>query len=149
MEYEYTAKTDQFAVFSEIYYPMEKGWSMTIDGQPATFTKVNYVLRGAKLPAGNHKIVMTFAPKSYYTGETISRIASILTLLAFFGGLFWYYRKHKFEDADRLPVSEVLSAVSNKPSASTKKNVEVTINKTEVPKPVTPAPTVSKKLKKK
>ncbi len=145
MEYEYTAKTDQFAVFSEIYYPMEKGWSISIDGTPTTFTKVDYVLRGAKVPAGTHKIVMTFAPKSYYTGETISFIASALTLLAFFGGLFLYYRKNKFENADRLP-TEQLSNVSRQSSSTPKKIVEV---KTEMPAVKKPEPTVAKKLKNK
>ena len=53
--YSYTAATDQVAVFSDMYYPPSKGWEMYIDGQRAPdFFKVNYTLRGAKLPAGKH-----------------------------------------------------------------------------------------------
>ena len=144
MEYAYSAKADQFAVFSEIYYPQAKGWNITIDGQPTTFTKVNYVLRGAKLPAGTHKVVMSFAPKSYYTGETISYIASALTLLAFFGGLFWYYRKNKLEDADRLELADSYQSSAISPQKIVKADAIV-----EVPKTTKPVPTVPKKLKKK
>ena len=144
MEYAYSAKADQFAVFSEIYYPQAKGWNITIDGQLTTFTKVNYVLRGAKLPAGTHKLVMSFAPKSYYAGETISYIASALTLLAFFGGLFWYYRKNKFEDADRLELADSYQSSAISPQKIVKADAIV-----EVPKTTKPVPTVPKKLKKK
>ena len=51
---------DRVAVFSEIYYP--EGWHMTIDGQEAPIGRVNYVLRAAVLPAGEHTVQMTFLP---------------------------------------------------------------------------------------
>ena len=51
---------DRVAVFSEIYYP--EGWHMTIDGKEAPIGRVNYVLRAAVLPAGEHTIQMTFMP---------------------------------------------------------------------------------------
>jgi hypothetical protein len=102
IEYESSAKSDQFAVFSEIYYPMEKGWNFTIDGQPAQFVKTNYILRGAKIPAGKHKIVMEFKPKSYYMGETYSMIASGGLLILLLGGLFIYFRKNELPEANNL-----------------------------------------------
>src|SRR5574343_1792855 len=40
IEYESKSSTDQFAVFSEIYYPL--GWVATIDGKEAPIVKVNY-----------------------------------------------------------------------------------------------------------
>jgi hypothetical protein len=103
LEYESSAKLDQLAVFSEIYYPMKKGWQMTIDGQPAQFAKANYILRAAKIPAGTHKIVMAFHPQSYYTGETLSMIASGLLLLGFAGILYLYFRKNGLPPVDLLP----------------------------------------------
>ena len=46
MVYSYNAKTDQLALFSEVYYPPAKGWELYIDGQPAAdFTKANFILR--------------------------------------------------------------------------------------------------------
>jgi hypothetical protein len=103
IDYESDAKTEQLAVFSEVYYPAEKGWNMTIDGQPATFGKANYCVRAAKIPAGNHKIAFEFHPKSYYTGETISMIASSLLLILLFGGVFLYFRNNGFPNAATVP----------------------------------------------
>ena len=136
LEYESTAKTDQVAVFSEIYYPMEKGWNMTIDGQAAKFVKANYVLRAAKIPAGNHKIVMAFHPKSYYAGETYSMIASALLLLGFAGGLFFYFRKNGLPETNLLPEqtpvekAERTATPSVKtPSATIKEKAKPTLRK--------------------
>lgn len=104
MEYEYSAKTDQLAVFSEMYYPPAKGWKCYLNGQPTgDFIKADYLLRAIRLPAGqNMKLEMRFEPRSFYLGETVSSGASILVLLLFFGGLFFWYRKNPFGDPNRL-----------------------------------------------
>ena len=133
IDYESSAKTAQLAVFSEVYYPAEKGWNITIDGQPAKFAKANYCVRAATIPAGNHKIVFEFHPKSYYTGETISLIASALLLLLFAGGLFLHFKQNGLADAasvpDQLeiekPAPKVRAAVAEKdPSVSKPKLTE-------------------------
>ncbi|MBL7827739.1 MAG: hypothetical protein JNJ57_14000 [Saprospiraceae bacterium] len=93
LEYEYSAKTEQLAMFSEIYYPPSKGWKVYLNGQPAPdFTKANYVLRAMRLPAGQkQKLEMRFEPQSFYTGEKISFAASALTLiLCIIAFYFWY-----------------------------------------------------------
>ena len=104
LQYEYSAKTDQFALFSEMYYPPEKGWKTYIDGQPAAdIFKANYLIRGMRLPAGqNRKLEMRFEPKCYYQGENIARVASGLALLLFFGGLFLLFRQGGVAQAERL-----------------------------------------------
>ena len=79
ISYSFTSKTNQFAVFSEIYY--DKGWNAFIDGNPAPYCKVDYVLRGMAVPAGNHKIEFRFEPKSYIMGNRLSVWASVLTYL--------------------------------------------------------------------
>lgn len=76
MTYEYSAANDVIAVFSEIWY--DKGWNAYVDGEKIPYFRANYVLRAAQLPGGNHKLEFKFEPKSYYTGETISLISSIL-----------------------------------------------------------------------
>lgn len=72
------------AVFSEIYYP--KGWTASIDGEETSILRANYVLRALEIPQGNHKIVFEFKPSSYFVGNTVMLISSILVLLVFVGG---------------------------------------------------------------
>ena len=40
------------------------------------------LLRCVKMPAGEHTLVMAFAPPSYATGRTLSLICSLLLLLS-------------------------------------------------------------------
>jgi hypothetical protein len=74
--YQFSAATNQFAVFSEIYYP--RGWDAYIDGNKAEYVKVNYVLRGMAIPAGKHTIEFRFEPSSYKTGNLLMAIGSLL-----------------------------------------------------------------------
>lgn len=80
MTYEYSSGKDALAVFSEIYY--KHGWNAYVDGQQVPYFRANYLLRAAQLPGGNHKLEFKFEPASYYTGEIISLIASIILVLA-------------------------------------------------------------------
>jgi len=116
MEYVYSANSDQLAVFSEIYYPSDKGWNLYVDGEKQPpIVRANYVLRAAKLPAGqNRKLEMVFEPSSYYTGETISLITSLLVLLGFLGGLFWYFKNNELPNPDTLPEEELKTVVKKK-----------------------------------
>ena len=77
--YKSSAKTNQFAVFSEIYY--DKGWDAFIDGQKADYLRVDYVLRGMSIPAGDHTIEFRFEPKSYITGNRIAVLGSVFIYL--------------------------------------------------------------------
>jgi hypothetical protein len=58
--------------------------------------RADWTLRAAALPAGEHDLVMRFAPASYRTGATISRASSITLILLLFlsiAGLFLPARK--------------------------------------------------------
>jgi hypothetical protein len=79
ISYRFKSKTNQFAVFSEVYY--DKGWNAFIDGKPAEYCKVDYVLRGMAVTAGDHTIEFRFEPNSYVTGNRLSIWASIITYL--------------------------------------------------------------------
>jgi uncharacterized membrane protein YfhO len=81
-EITYKAKTNakQLAVFSEIYY--KDGWKATIDDKEAPIVKVNYVLRGLVVPAGDHTIKFEFKPASITSARQIAGIASILLWLS-------------------------------------------------------------------
>ena len=79
IKYEFNAATNQFAVFSEIYYP--SGWEAYIDRKKTPYCKTNYALRGLAIPAGKHSIEFIFDPASVRVGEGISRYAYIISIL--------------------------------------------------------------------
>jgi len=93
LQYESTCSAEQFAVFSEIYY--DKGWNAYVDGKQLPYIRVNYVLRGMRIPAGNHKIEFKFEPTVYITGEKISLASSAILILLFAGVLFLEIKKSK------------------------------------------------------
>ena len=74
----YLAKVnhDRVAVFSEIYYPY--GWHLYVDGKETPIGRVNYVLRAAVIPAGEHTLVMEFRPASMKWDKFCAIFAIIL-----------------------------------------------------------------------
>jgi Bacterial membrane protein YfhO len=83
ISYNFKSNTNQFAVFSEVYY--DKGWNAFIDGKPAPYCRVDYVLRGMSVPAGHHTIEFRFEPQSYIMGNRISIWAVLITYLLLIG----------------------------------------------------------------
>ena len=86
-----------FVVFSEIYYP--HGWQAYIDGQPANISNVDYVLRGMKVPSGEHIIEFKFDPEVVHTGSTIALASSILVCVLIVLGLVFGIRQRANERA--------------------------------------------------
>ena len=89
----YTTRTtgERLAVFSEIYYPA--GWKSYIDGEESQYFRTNWVLRGMIIPGGEHEVKFVFKPASYYTGNTISLVSSILFILLLAGYFIIEFRK--------------------------------------------------------
>ena len=77
---------NRIAVFSEIYYP--DGWHLYIDGKEHEIGRVNYILRAAVIPAGEHIIKMEFVP-GILKWEWLCIIAAILTILISAGCITW------------------------------------------------------------
>ena len=46
---------------------------------------VDWILRGADLPAGSHELVMRFEPKSVSGSAAVSRASSVLLILLLLG----------------------------------------------------------------
>ena len=82
-------------VFSEVW--TEKGWKMTIDGQEQPLLRANYLLRAAMIPAGEHEIVMEYAPKAYKMGNTVSFASSLIMILGLIGALVYTFKPKKEE----------------------------------------------------
>ncbi|GAB5399289.1 MAG: YfhO family protein [Aureisphaera sp.] len=93
MVYETATKSDQLAVFSEMYYP--HGWNAYIDGNPAEYFRANYTLRTMVVPSGIHQIEFRFEPKVVKTGSMMALGSSILFFLILAGGLYIENRKDK------------------------------------------------------
>lgn len=78
LQYVSSNSQNGFAVFSDIWYPY--GWEAYVDGQPAEIIRVNYVLRGIKIPAGEHTVDFHFRPATFQKGNTIAAVSSILLI---------------------------------------------------------------------
>ncbi|RUA33803.1 MAG: hypothetical protein DSY77_08380 [Bacteroidetes bacterium] len=79
------------AVFSEVYYPL--GWEATIDGTPVEILRANYILRALEVPAGEHEIIFKFRPNSYFIGNKIMLVSSIIIYLVIIGAIIMAWRK--------------------------------------------------------
>ncbi|HAB27025.1 YfhO family protein [Xanthomarina sp.] len=90
IKYKSKSAVDGFAVFSEIYY--KEGWNAYVDGQLTPYSRVNYVLRGMNVPAGEHVIEFKFEPEVVKTGSRIALASSIIFVLLLIGGLFYNFK---------------------------------------------------------
>jgi hypothetical protein len=91
--YNFSSKTDQVAVFSEIYY--DKGWNAYINGREAPYVRADYLLRAMPLKAGTYDVEFRFEPKSYSIGNAIALTCSALLILCILGFAFWQWKKSK------------------------------------------------------
>lgn len=91
LRYRTRSATEQWAVFSEIYYAPD--WKAYIDGQPAEYTRADYVLRAMRVPAGDHTIEFRNEAPTQHRLDNITLICSIVTMLIIAGVLVVYYRK--------------------------------------------------------
>lgn len=91
--YQSKSSTNQFAVFSEIFY--DRGWKAYIDEKEATIIPTNYVLRGLPIPAGNHTIRFEFKPAAYYNSLKMAIAGSALGWIIILGAAVQVLRKRK------------------------------------------------------
>ena len=97
MEYSYSSSEGGLGVFSEVYYPagwvarLEDGTELPVElysgGSDSLGTVAGGLLRCIQLPAGEHRVVMSFEPASYARGEAASRACSILLILLVLGSV--------------------------------------------------------------
>lgn len=79
LKYKSHTSKNNFAVFSEIYFPW--GWHISIDGEPVEMARVNYVLRGLDIPSGDHEIIFRFDPQSIHITVGIAFVCIGLILI--------------------------------------------------------------------
>ncbi|MBK9928622.1 MAG: YfhO family protein [Saprospiraceae bacterium] len=99
--YQSLTDTNQVAVFSEIWYGPNKGWQAYIDGKPIDHFRLNYILRGIEIPAGNHEIEFKFDPKDIESNKSISywfgNIFGLIVLLGMGMGIKYLF-SHSLND---------------------------------------------------
>jgi len=71
---------DAILVNSEVYYP---GWRLEVDGAKRPWLRVDYLLRGVHLEAGEHEVAWRYRPSSVYLGLAVSAMATVV------GFFFW------------------------------------------------------------
>lgn len=98
MVYKFNSQEDQLVVFSEVYYP--ENWTLTVDGQETEIICANYILRGAKVPAGEHEIVMTYNNPKTAQYNTISKVGSGMFYAVLFGMIFLLFKDSKNNPAE-------------------------------------------------
>jgi hypothetical protein len=76
-------------VASEVYYP--GGWTATLDGQPVAIVAADYLLRGVRVPAGEHELIMSFSPPGRRVGLLVAwgSTAGVYGLLIFLLIVAW------------------------------------------------------------
>lgn len=81
LTYTYSSAQPKVAVFSEIYY--EDGWSAYLDGEPMDYFRADYILRGAYLPQGDHRVEFRFAAPSFTSVSMVTKVSigAILALI--------------------------------------------------------------------
>ena len=86
---------DFYVVLSEIYYPL--GWKAKVDGNETEINRVNYTLRGVKIPGGTKTIELYYDLESFKTLSLVSIASSFSILLLFFGFIYLSVFKRKDE----------------------------------------------------
>ena len=77
LEVRTTTVGPRLLVASEIWHP---GWGATLDGAPVAAWRTDHALLGVDVPAGDHRVVLTFRPPLWDLGVAIT-LASLLACI--------------------------------------------------------------------
>jgi hypothetical protein len=78
------ARRPALLVLGDTWYP---GWKATVDGVEAPIRRVDYVLRGVRVPSGAHRVEFRYEPLSWRVGWIASLLALAGVALAAVVGL--------------------------------------------------------------
>jgi hypothetical protein len=78
------ARRRSMLVLTDVDYP---GWKAKVDGKDAEIERVDYLLRGIVVPAGSHRVELTYEPLSFRVGWIVSVLALFAVAAAAVVGL--------------------------------------------------------------
>ena len=82
VELEVTLRSPGLVVLADVFYP---GWRLEVDGRAAEILRVDRAMRGTVVPAGPHRLIYRYRPRSVVAGAALSALG----LLALGGVLAW------------------------------------------------------------
>lgn len=82
LEIQFDTEAGGFFVYSNTYYP---GWEAKLNGQPTTVYMADSIVKGVIVPnKGSYNLTLSYNPKSFYVGLTITCASIFFTLFFFF-----------------------------------------------------------------
>ncbi len=75
----WTVFAERPSLFVTSYAWME-GWHATVDGQPVPVARTNALVLGVPVPAGSHRVRLTFTPPGWTAGRNISILALVIVV---------------------------------------------------------------------
>ncbi len=94
--YKIQSQSQQFVVFSEMYYPF--GWTARVNNKDCPIVNVNYLLRGLEIPAGKSTVVFSFKPQIVTLGSQI-RWCSLILFMLFSGGIYYIKSRSQIQSS--------------------------------------------------
>jgi hypothetical protein len=85
-------------ILTDLMYP---GWQVTLDGAPAEGLTVDGMFRGVDVPAGSHRVVWSYHPRSLYWGLAVT-VGTFALLAALAHVWFWHPKRLAFLHPARL-----------------------------------------------
>jgi uncharacterized membrane protein YfhO len=65
-------------VVADTYYP---GWKAMVDAAPASIFPAKLLFRAVYVPAGRHRVVLSYEPRSFLAGVVLSVLGALLISL--------------------------------------------------------------------
>ena len=85
-----------FVVLADTWFA---GWSARLDGAPVPIARVNQLARGVVVPAGRHRLEMTYEPSGWRAGLESGAIAFVLLIVAALAATFVALRGRRAQSA--------------------------------------------------
>ncbi|NTU49959.1 MAG: YfhO family protein, partial [Desulfobulbaceae bacterium] len=81
-----SAPAEAFIVASEVYYPLR--WKATLDGRDVPILEVNGLIRGVRIPPGEHELMFFYDRSDFNKGRNVSLAATGIAVLMLVTGIF-------------------------------------------------------------